>query len=388
MFTIYEHIYSLAATMYILSCVIFSAVRYFHVCNEFQADSDYHFPDRKIACILYLFPLLLLPYTLWPSDAEAWLFVKSYYLILHPWFCSVLLLYYFGRVKAWYSWKKSTQYLSIPLLLATVTMAVIAALPGTQLDEAWINYCWAGIWALTAITLAYCGMSIRIVRKWMEMHSDDDYSSAADFPSRYARRVIVIPLFHTLPVWAVVAADSQMAMALLQGLLVVFNVVFLIYVLRSHRAKVVLDNEDTALEDTVFENAVVEDAAVDVANVDDAVNDDCPDSDDKEQSDYKTELIKKQIHKAVVEDQLFLKPHLTLEDVASQCRYGRTYLSKVFKQELGGFFNYVNTLRLDYADKYTEQHPLATLDEVATASGFTSRQALYSVKRRLRPSTQ
>lgn len=380
--------------MYILSSVFFSAVRYFHVCNEYQTDTDYHFPDRKMACVFYLFPLLLIPYTLWPSDKESWLFVKGYYLIMHPWFCSVLLFNYFGKVKAWYKWKKSAQYMSILLLLALFAMAGVAAWPGTQLDDAWLHFCSAGIWGLTAITVAYCGLTVYIIRKWMAMQRDDDYSNPTDFPSHYASRVIVIPLLHTLPVWAVAIADSQMGMAALQSLLVVFNVIFLIYVLHTHRANIIQDNEedndidnDSEDADSEDNNSVVadgEDNNSEDADGEESISEDVSDSDGKNARDYKTELIKQQIHKAVVEDKLFLKPHLTLEDVASQCRYGRTYLSKVFKQELGGFFNYVNELRLNYADEYIRNHPLATLDEVAMASGFTSRQAFYSVKRRLR----
>jgi AraC-like DNA-binding protein len=208
----------------------------------------------------------------------------------------------------------------------------------------------------------------------MAMHRDDDYSNTTDFPSRYARRVIIFPLLHTLPVWAVVVADSQMGMAALQSLYIVFNICFLIYVLPSHRTNLIKDSEDNSCEDSNGEDA----------NGEETSGEDASDSDGNNATDYKTELIKQQIYKAVVEDRLFLKPHLTLEDVASKCRYGRTYLSKVFKQELGGFFNYINELRLNYADEYIRNHPLATLDEVAMASGFTSRQAFYSVKRRLK----
>lgn len=46
----------------------------------------------------------------------------------------------------------------------------------------------------------------------------------------------------------------------------------------------------------------------------------------------------------------------------------------------GGFFHYVNSLRLRYADEYRAAHPNASVTEIADASGFGSRQSCYSVK--------
>ena len=59
-------------------------------------------------------------------------------------------------------------------------------------------------------------------------------------------------------------------------------------------------------------------------------------------------------------------------------------MAGVFKSELGGFFNYINNQRLDYADRYQKEHPNASIQEVALESGFGSRQTYYAVKRKLR----
>jgi hypothetical protein len=44
----------------------------------------------------------------------------------------------------------------------------------------------------------------------------------------------------------------------------------------------------------------------------------------------------------------------------------------VFATEFGGFFNYVNSLRLNYADTYRKEQPDAKLSEVISESGFGS----------------
>lgn len=60
-------------------------------------------------------------------------------------------------------------------------------------------------------------------------------------------------------------------------------------------------------------------------------------------------------------------------------------MAGIFKTEFGGFFHYVNTLRLRYADEYRAAHPKASVAEIAEASGFGSRQSYYSVKETIRP---
>lgn len=58
-------------------------------------------------------------------------------------------------------------------------------------------------------------------------------------------------------------------------------------------------------------------------------------------------------------------------------------LSLTFEERFGGFFNYVNSLRLDYYEQYMQQHPTTTKDIAAQESGFSSYQAYYNASRRL-----
>ena len=94
-------------------------------------------------------------------------------------------------------------------------------------------------------------------------------------------------------------------------------------------------------------------------------------------------LIKADILEIVERRQGFLNPHLTLASVAAQTDYGRTYVSKVFKQEFGGFYNYINRLRLAYAARYADEHPEASQDEIARQSGFSSRVSQWRAAGRL-----
>lgn len=90
----------------------------------------------------------------------------------------------------------------------------------------------------------------------------------------------------------------------------------------------------------------------------------------------------KTIRVEVEERQAFLDPCLTLASLAERCRTNRTYVSAAL-MDLGGFFFYINRLRLDYAATWRRKHADSTLEQVAMASGFNSRQTFYNVRRQL-----
>ena len=88
--------------------------------------------------------------------------------------------------------------------------------------------------------------------------------------------------------------------------------------------------------------------------------------------------------KAVVEgEEAFRDPHLTLQEVASKSGYNRTYVSGIIKTQFGGFFDYVNRLRIEHVEAWMKEHPAGTIQEAIEDSGFNSRQTYYSVKSRL-----
>ena len=82
-------------------------------------------------------------------------------------------------------------------------------------------------------------------------------------------------------------------------------------------------------------------------------------------------------------EKAFLNPNLKLSDLAEHCTFGQTYISLALKERYGGFYNYVNKLRLNYFEEYKRLHPTAILDDIAERSGFSSRQSYYNVKKRL-----
>lgn len=80
----------------------------------------------------------------------------------------------------------------------------------------------------------------------------------------------------------------------------------------------------------------------------------------------------KELHRCFVEDEMFLNPELTMQDVASKIGVNRTYLSSLLNNRLNTtFYDYVNGFRTEYAEKLlrTTDNKIAA---IAQDSGFNS----------------
>lgn len=75
----------------------------------------------------------------------------------------------------------------------------------------------------------------------------------------------------------------------------------------------------------------------------------------------------------MTEEQLFLQPGLSLQDVANKLHTNKTYVSKLVNNNYNlGFPELVNILRVDYAEQYLLSHRDAKQSDVAIACGFQS----------------
>ena len=82
----------------------------------------------------------------------------------------------------------------------------------------------------------------------------------------------------------------------------------------------------------------------------------------------------------MLNDQLFLKPSLSLADVAERLHTNKTYVSKLVNNAYNlGFPELLNTLRIDYAEQYLLNHRDAKQEEVARACGFLSASSFNNI---------
>ena len=352
------YFHGIVAGMYMMACLVIAVVRWFHMCKPCDRNPDYFYPGRKAVTIIYLTSLFLIPYILFPETNGTWLLVKAYFLPMLLYFLAILLFSYFGSVMHWRKWRKPTLLLGAVAMLALFCGPVIGLLGrGGDLDAVKLgNYIILG---LGVFMTGFCLFAVRVVRRWVARIDVEEYSNPEDFPVNFARKMVRLLMLAVALLWVAALSDNRTVMAILQMLLAGGSVGMLISALHPHRNGAPEEEEEAARE-----------AA-------------SPQVYSYHLSRAKTRSIADAIRRVVEEDQAFLDPHLSMQDVATRCGFNRTYVAGIFKTEFGGFFHYVNVLRLKYADDYRTAHPASSISELADAAGFGSRQTYYKVKKAL-----
>lgn len=196
----------------------------------------------------------------------------------------------------------------------------------------------------------FCILAMYVVlRRARKMDVDND-SNQEDFPVSSARKMVGLMAITMLLLWITALSDSRAMMAALNMVLSLMSVLLLLSALHPYWHRVPKKPGHTPVRTL---------------------------------SDAKTQTLAAAIRRVVEEEEAFLDSHLTMQDVATRVGTSRTYIASVFKTEFGGFLPYVNTLRLQYSEKYRQDHPKASIAEIASESGFGSRQTYYTVKAKL-----
>lgn len=384
-----EYFYGLTLFGFIVSCMIFAATRWFHMCKPYHLNVKYYYPARTTATLCYLSFAVLLPFVIHPLEPRAWLFTKTYLLVMIPFYGAQMLFCYFGAVKSWYAWRKPGWVIQSVLALAAAALWIWAVWPGVTPDVATINK--------LVLLMIVCGVISFIYVIWM-LHwiywqlknvEQESYSNPSDFPSRLARQALVLIVLSLIFFLPPVVADSPLLMGITLVLSMGINTYLLILILHPHRYQPIID--ELIQEEQVLQSVAGIENIQDTKNASgdtphSTLNSQLPPKEGNEGgflSDETVDFIRKEIKKFVEGERQYLNQHLTVKEVAEHCSYGRTYVSYVFKNEMGGFFNYVNKLRLQHADRYRKEHHLAGQEEIALESGFSSRQSYYAIRRRM-----
>lgn len=351
-----NYYYGLTAAILITASLAGAAIRWFHMCRPYDRNAQYYFPGRPFIVIGLLSTVVLLPYVFHPGDADAWYVTRIFFLNIIPLLLTILLFSYFGNIMEWRKWRSPMHVIGSPIALILFAALALAIWPGEQIGQ--INPALTGclLYIPGAVGTAVCLAAVIVVRAWAQSFNEDDYSNPNDFPVAISKRWTLCAFINLLLCWGCVLLDDRRVMAAAMLLFAFFAVATIISALNPHR--------DGPIE------------AEDPSEADEALH--------KSGSTKKTNPeILSSIRIVVEEQEAYLESHLTIQDVADRCGYSRSYVAGTIKSEYGGFFDYINGLRMKSMAAYQKQHPEATVQEAAEASGFASRQAYYMVKARL-----
>lgn len=86
----------------------------------------------------------------------------------------------------------------------------------------------------------------------------------------------------------------------------------------------------------------------------------------------------------IVTEQLFLRQGIKLSDLATKLNTNRTYISRLVNNTYNmSFSDYINTLRIDYAEQYLLHHRDAKQSDIASACGFPNASAFNNVFKKI-----
>lgn len=344
---------ALAADFYVTICLMAAAVRWFHMCRPYANKPLYYYPGRPFVTGAWLCALALLPYVFHPEDPDAWFLARLYFLPVVMYHFALILSSYFGCVMQWKKWRMPMLLSGVPVALALLAAVVLAIWPGVQMGGTRLAS--FVLYVLGVLVTALCITFIVVVYAWARRFDPDDFSNPADFPVTQAWKWVVIILVNLVFCWTGALLDNPAALAVIQLFIGVSCVLFLITALHPHRNRPLEDPAKEADEAAAHAYPAV-----------------LPMKKQKE--------ILSAIRMVVEERKGFLDPHLTLQDIAHDCGYNRTYISAIIKREFGGFVDYVSRLRLAYMDDFLKQNPDATIVAAIDVAGFGSRSRYYEIK--------
>lgn len=347
--------YGLSATVYVTTCLIVATVRWFHMCHPYDRQPDYYYPGRPFLTVSWLSSLALLPYVLHPESADAWFLARFFFLPVILFHFTLILFSYFGNVMQWKKWRWPAILAGTPIVLGLLTALVLAVWPGDQTVGTRMPVFL--LYLLGLISTALCCLSIALVMTWSRRFDPDDYSNPRDFPVVQSRKWLVMTILNLSLCWTAALFDNPAVLAVIQLIIAASCVITLITALHPNRNRP--PGETTRPLPALIPGSQVYNRTM---------------------PRQRQEEILSAVITVVEEMEAYLDPHLTLQDVADRSGYNRTYISGIIKKHFGGFSDYINRLRLNYADKYLEKHPDATLGEAIDAAGFGSRSRYYSFK--------
>ncbi len=105
---------------------------------------------------------------------------------------------------------------------------------------------------------------------------------------------------------------------------------------------------------------------------------------DVHQSQIEEEDLRIRFEDLIVTEQLFLKQGIRISDIATMLDTNRTYVSRLVNNTYNmSFSDYINTLRIDYAEQYLIHHREAKQSDIAAACGFPNASAFNNVFKKI-----
>lgn len=375
-----DELFSVAACFVFIFGSLFCAVtRWGHMCRPYDRRADYFYPARRMVTLTYLTSLLLLPYVFYWRSPDTWLFVRVFFLFYMPVFASMAFRSYFFSRRRW-RWLRLVLGAFFPGLFLLV-LFVFACKGGDSLTH-WQEGLVVPITETVCVLLAgYLVYTTFWLMRRIHYYLHGEYSNDEDFPIRFAKGVVFIPLLMLLITWGVYLADNRWLLGCFYLLVTVVAFGILLVILYPQRTGARLVEQEMEL---VTDRVIQENETMVSDEMKEAMAE--PSRDSGSASSDVLDRLERELRVLVEEGELFLNPNLTMTELAVQLKTNRSYLSQVFRNRFhSSFYGYINRLRIRYAIRYAREHPEATRRDIASMSGFGSVRTMNRVREEYAP---
>ena len=363
-------LYSDACLIFIIVGVVCAAVRWAHMCRPYAEEASFFYPARKQATFFFAAVLMEIPYLLQPADDATMTYIRVWGVVYCPVCFTMLFLRYFrgqqlpGRT-IWLDF-------GLPMLMLTAMMVAVMVTDGTWIERHMVALSCTG--GAVGILL-----SVRLIRisAWMKQGIDNyhhaNYSTEADFPYRFAQRMLVLPMIWIAIMWMVFLTGSRPLKLVVDLLLSVWMVHILCIILHPQRIPRQAGAEQyiQGIEEEAKKQA--DQAARTPSGLmmgRGTIADSTPAAYSDEVRDQVIAIILRR----------YREPHLLKTEVLADVDRGLTAPASRFIASIG-YYTLINMFRLRHAELYAAAHPGAKQAEVAAASGYLSDQALSRARR-------
>ena len=374
LYTSQDLLFSVATAVHVAVSVMVAIVRWGHKCEPYAKHMDYYYPAWKAIIACFMTNIILSTAIFMPNDEDAILQMRMMLIMGSPFFCATLMFVYFGKSLKTTKWHRPIFVMALIFTLLMGTSTTLAIVPGNQIVYRSVFCKWLfSITGIMALLFMACFIqALRMIVRALKRFSESNYSNPDDFPQQYASEVIWIPVLNVSTSWCTTFIGTQTALSI--GLLIisVLNAIFLIGALSPHRS---LDVSRLEKENENQIEAIVEEPEF--------IPETSSQTNEETISQERKEEIARTIRHFVEDEQAYLDNHLTLASLSRTCGINRTYVSQVISERMGGFYSYVNRCRLAHAAQLKVQNPDASVEELASASGFGTRQTYYNIRRQL-----
>lgn len=342
----------------IVACLVCAAFRWFHACRPCDQDPDCHYPARRYVCVFYLCQLLYLPFIFRPSDPRAVLYARCVELVLTATLLPLILNRFF-KPNIGPAILHGPAFYVVPLLVFAAVGVTAMFWPGNVFLSS------AGVF-LTVVGMMCCLMCVALlgITVWLwrgiGRYHEAEYSNEADFPYRFAQKVLFSPWIVIAFCWVIFFTGSRVLMAVLWGVLSVLAVYYGVIILHPQRevAACACEGENPG---TIQEVA--------------AAGEPQPVADGHVSAAIRGRVVE-------IARRRYLEPHLRRRDIIAEFDYGERTLAGAVISAFG-FYDMINSLRLEHARRYARAHPNETKESVAVSSGFKDRFAMRHAARRI-----